>query len=320
MIRTLGVSKNNELLMDFLLEEAHSADFDWYWVDFNQPTPEESKLLDTFFHFHPLAVEDCLHRLQRPKVDYYDGYQFFVAHTLNKETLEAEEIDFFIGKNFVVTFHHEPINQVDRLRLRFPNHHETWDRGAIFVMYEILDKIVDDFFPLVHKIEDELNEIEDTMTYDMRHFSMDSVFDRRSDLLWMRRTILPMRDLIYRVLNSTRLDIKGHEHTYFSDILDHLVRLTEIVDSNRELTADIRDSYMAMNSTRMNRIMMILTIISSIFIPLTFIAGVYGMNFRHMPELETDYGYFITIGIMVVIAVLMLIWFKWKGWFNLFRN
>lgn len=320
MIRTFGVTKDSHLEVDFPLEDLHRKEFDWYWVDFDKPTAEEYTLLDSFFHFHPLAVEDCLHRLQRPKVDKYDDYHFFVVHTMNEETLEAEELDLFIGKNFVVTFHHHSVDELDQVREKLQRDASFWERGAIYAMYQILDKVVDSYFPLVYKIEDHLNEIEDQMTFDMKHLSMDTVFDMRSDLLWLRRTILPMRDLIYRVLNSSRFDLQEKELAYFSDISDHLVKLTEIVESNRELTADLRDSYMAMNSNRMNRIMMILTIVSSIFIPLTFIAGLYGMNFEYMPELQMKYGYFFAIGFMTIIGLSMLAWFKYKGWMNLFKQ
>lgn len=320
MIRTFGVTKDSHLEVDFPLEDLHRKEFDWYWVDFDKPTAEEYTLLDSFFHFHPLAVEDCLHRLQRPKVDKYDDYHFFVVHTMNEETLEAEELDLFIGKNFVVTFHHHSVDELDLVREKLQRDASFWERGAIYAMYQILDKVVDSYFPLVYKIEDHLNEIEDQMTFDMKHLSMDTVFDMRSDLLWLRRTILPMRDLIYRVLNSSRFDLQEKEIAYFSDISDHLVKLTEIVESNRELTADLRDSYMAMNSNRMNRIMMILTIVSSIFIPLTFIAGLYGMNFEYMPELQMKYGYFFAIGFMTIIGLSMLAWFKYKGWMNLFKQ
>ena len=320
MIRTFGVTTNSKLEVDFPLEDLHKKDLDWYWVDFDKPTNQEISLLESFFHFHPLAIEDCLHRLQRPKVDHYDGYLFFVVHTMNEETLEAEELDLFVGKNFVVTFHNNVIEELDLVREKLQRSASFWERGAIYAMYQVLDKVVDSYFPLVHKIEDQLNEIEDQMTFDMKHLSINSVFDMRSDLLWLRRTILPMRDLMYRVLHSSRFDLQPKEHTYFSDISDHLVKLTEIVESNRELTADLRDSYMAMNSNRMNRIMMILTSVSSIFIPLTFIAGVYGMNFEYMPELEMKYGYFFVIGGMTLIGVFMVAWFKYKGWMNLFRQ
>jgi len=320
MIRTFGVTADSQMVEDFPLDDLHRKEMDWYWVDFDEPTEVEFSLLDSFFHFHPLAIEDCLHRLQRPKVDYYNDYHFFVVHTLNEKSLEAEELNIFIGKNFIVTFHHSHVQELNAVREKLKTDSSFWERGTIYAMYKILDKVVDAYFPIVYKIEDHLNSIEDQLTFDMKHFSMDIVFDLRSDLLWLRRTILPMRDLIYRVLNSERFDLQLQERAYYADISDHLVKLTEIVESNRELTADIRDSYTAMNSNRMNRIMMILTIVSSIFIPLTFIVGLYGMNFEYMPELSMKYGYFFVLGAMAVIGLSMFAWFKYKGWLNLFKQ
>ncbi|MEK5148904.1 MULTISPECIES: magnesium/cobalt transporter CorA [Psychrobacillus] len=320
MIHTIGITTDHEIVNDFPIEDIKRRKFEWYWIDIAEPTKEEEHLLSSFFRFHPLAIEDCLQRLQRPKVDYYDGYNFFVLHSFNEETLEAEELDIFVGQDYVVSFHFHPMHEMEQARERIRQNSQGWDRGAIHATYNIIDKVVDAYFPIVYKIEGYLNAVEDKLSYDMRHFSMDSVFDLRGDLLRLRRTVIPMRDLLYRILNSERMNLQQTEHTYFADIYDHLIRLTEMIESNRELTADIRDSHMSINSSRMNRIMMILTIVSTVFIPLTFIVGVYGMNFANMPELEWKYSYFVVLGAMVLIAFSMLSWFKYKGWFNLFKD
>ncbi|QDQ00789.1 magnesium/cobalt transporter CorA [Lysinibacillus fusiformis] len=319
MIRTMGISKNQQLLKGFSLADIKNNHFEWFWVDFNCPTIEEELLLDTFFHFHPLAIEDCLMRLQRPKLDFYDDYHFFVIHRLNEETLIAEELNIFVSDKFIVTFHKNETPEIDKVQKLLEEQPKDWERGTVFLTYQTIDKIVDSYFPLVYKIEDHLNALEDELTYQNSVNAMQIVFEFRSDLLHLRRTILPMRDLLYRVLSSYRFALKKSERAYFGDIHDHLVKLTEIVESNRELTADMRDSYMAMSSSRMNGIMMTLTIVSTIFIPLTFIAGVYGMNFDIMPELHGRYSYFIILGIMLLIVVFMLSFFKYKGWFKLFK-
>ncbi|MCM3317652.1 magnesium/cobalt transporter CorA [Rummeliibacillus stabekisii] len=316
MIRTLGITNDQQLLADFSLEEIKTGKFIWYWVDFESPTTEENRLLSSFFHFHPLAIEDCLMRLQRPKLDYYEGYHFLVAHKINKETFEGEEVNLFVAPDFIVTYHHSPAPEFAIVRERIEEMPASWERGPLYIAYQVLDKIVDGYFPLVYDIEDHLNEIDDEIGFKSTTKSMKYVFDLRSDLLHIRRIVLPMRDLLYRVLNSYRFRLNDQERAYFMDIHDHLIKLTEMVESNRELTADMRDSHMSINSSRMNGIMMILTIISSIFIPLTFIAGVYGMNFKNMPELNWHYGYFIILFIMFGIAFSMAIWFKLKGWFD----
>lgn len=320
MIRTIGITPDHQVISDFPLTDITKGKFEWYWVDIGEPTQEEELLLESFFHFHPLAIEDCLHRLQRPKIDYYDGHVFFVLHTFNEETLDAEELNLFVGNDFVVTFHFPPMHELDLAREKIIQNPNGWERGAIHATYQIVDKVVDGYFPIVYKIEDYLNEVEDMLSLDMRHLSMDQVFDLRSDLLRLRRTIIPMRDLLYRIMNSERIGLQQTERTYFLDIYDHLLKLAEMIEANRELTADIRDSHNSINSSRMNRIMMILTIVSTVFIPLTFIVGVYGMNFEHMPELKWKYGYFAVMGLIVIIAASMMAWFKYKGWFNLFKN
>lgn len=148
---------------------------------------------------------------------------------------------------------------------------------------------------------------------------MNEVFGIRSDLLKLRRTIIPMRDLLYRIVNTNMMKSDTNRQAYFNDIYDHLLKLTEIVESNRDMTADLRDSYQTLNSNRMNAIMMTLTIVSTIFIPLTFIVGVYGMNFDNMPELHWKYGYFGVLIFMGLLVSGMLLWFKHKGWFRIFK-
>ncbi|WP_339254932.1 magnesium/cobalt transporter CorA [Sporosarcina sp. FSL W8-0480] len=317
MLRTIGMTNADEMIFDFRLEEIESLPLKWYWVDFDRPSEEESELLRSYFDFHPLAIEDCLGRLQRPKMDYYDGYTFFVLHSICSDDLEAEELNMFLGKNFIVTFHRGKLQEMEKARELILTTSKTWDQGHKFITYQIIDKVVDQYFPILYNIEDHLDEIDEELSPRTVHLSMDYVFEVRSDLLRLRRTIFPMRELLYRMLNSQRLHFSQQEQAYFSDVYDHLIRLGDMIDSNRELTADIRDSQLSINSNRMNSIMTTLTIISSIFIPLTFIVGVYGMNFDHMPELHWRHGYLIVIIVMALIALSMIVWFKKKGWFGI---
>ncbi|MBE1555575.1 magnesium/cobalt transporter CorA [Sporosarcina limicola] len=319
MIRTMGLTEDNEIIFDFPLAEISERSLQWYWVDFDQPTKNEESMLHSVFNFHPLAIEDCLDRLQRPKLDYYDSYAFFVLHSIRHEGLTAEELNLFLGENFVVTFHFTDIPELADARDKIIQNPTKWERGQVFMAYEIIDKVVDHYFPVLYKIEDHLNEIEEQLSLSTVHLSMDYVFEVRSNLLRLRRTIFPMRELLYRMLYSERLGFTSHEHAYFTDIYDHLLRLGEIIEENRELTSDIRDSQLSINSNRMNSIMMTLTIISSIFIPLTFIVGVYGMNFDYMPELHWKYGYAIVLGAMLLTGIVMMLWFKYKGWLRVFK-
>lgn len=183
-------------------------------------------------------------------------------------------------------------------------------------MYHVLDKLVDNYFPVVYQIEDTLNEIDENSKNRSMEALLDDLYETRHQLLALRHTVTPMRDLIYRMLNSHRLTEIKKRSEYFSDIHDHLLKLTEMIESNRELTTDIRDSYLSLNSHETNRVMKVLTVITTIFMPLTLIAGIYGMNFEHMPELKWKYGYFGTLLFMFVIGFGMFFTFKKKGWFK----
>jgi magnesium transporter len=316
MIRTIAVTSANELQTDISVEQLLSGDYRWYWIDFNAPTDEEIDYLTTPLQFHPLSIEDCIFTLQRPKLDYYEDYHFFVAQAVNPDTMKKEEVDFFLGSNYIITFHHSVNREIDDVWKRFEltKNHTDWDPSL--VLYHVLDKIVDNYFPLVYKIEDLLNEIDENSSDRSMEELLEDLFDTRHELLSLRHTVTPMRDLVYRMINSQRLEGILARKVYFSDIHDHLLKLAEMVEANRELTTDIRDSYLSMNSHETNRVMKVLTVITTIFMPLTFIAGIYGMNFENMPELTWQFGYFAALFSMSFIAISMFLWFRKKGWFK----
>ncbi|UUZ81810.1 magnesium/cobalt transporter CorA [Paenibacillus sp. P26] len=316
MIRILAVTKEYEIVEHLSLHELGRDDIGWYWVDFNSPTEEEAMQLETHFHFHPLAIEDCFHLLQRPKLDYYEDVQFFVLHAINEMTLAAEEVDLFVGANFVVSFHFTPLLPLEEAWQKMKELRPGTKVNHLYGAYLIIDKLVDHYFPCVYQIEDELNNMESNTEQVSVEVLMGKTFEIRSKLLKLRRTIFPMRDLLYRVINSERIEGLREQMFYFTDIYDHLLKLSEILESNREVTADLRDSYISLNSNRMNNIMKTLTVITTIFMPLTFIAGIYGMNFHYMPELSWHWGYFAVWGVMLGIGLGMFFWFKAKGWFK----
>ncbi|MBC2580505.1 magnesium/cobalt transporter CorA [Clostridium sp. DJ247] len=313
MIRTFAVTNDLKLIDDIQINLLSDSDIKWFWVDFDSPTEEEVMLLKTHFSFHPLAIEDCLHFLQRPKLDYYDGYDFFVLHTLNQDSHSPEEVDVFVGENFIVTFHLSPSPEIEMVRQKLMGDNNTLNKGALYIFYLIMDKIVDEYFPTIYKIEDSISEIE---TKETNQNLIEGIFKIRNKLLKLRRTIFPMRELLYRILNSERVIIPKEERVYFMDIYDHLLKLSEMIESNREMTTDIRDSYISLNSNRMNNIMKTLTVMTSIFIPLTFIGSIYGMNFEYMPELTWRWGYFAVLGVMFVVGSGMLLGLWIKGWFK----
>ena len=319
LVHILAVTKDSELLLDVSLDRLSEKDISWYWVDFETPNDEEVRLLRSHFRFDDLAINDCLSSLERPKVSFYDTYNFFVMNTLNQGTYGSEEVDIFVSEGYVVSFHNSKLQEINDVRQKIIEDKSVWGKDTMYVLYLLLDKIVDQYFPAVFQIEDQLDQIDIRAENSRLHDLIDQVFSIRADLLKIRRCINLMKDLLYRMLNSEHLESLRHNKRHFADIYDHLLKLSDTIESNREVTADMRDSYMSINSHRSNSIMTVLTVITSVFIPLTFIVGVYGMNFEYMPELGWRYGYFIICGIMVAIGTLMVFWFKRKGWFDTYK-
>lgn len=319
MIKIISVTKEQKLKKGLKIKDLNDSDIQWYWVDFENPDENEIKYLSKFFKFHHLSIEDCLQFLERPKLDYYEHYNFLVVHALNEDTLTPEEIDIFIGKNYVVTFHLKKSNEIEAAWKQMEEQKELWLKGHNYITYLVLDKIIDQYFPVVYKIEDYLSELDVKISGNYVKKLIDDLFRVRGNLLKLRRIVNSMRDLLYRILNSNHVEGFEEGKLYFTDIYDHLIKLSEMIESNRDMTSDLRDSYLSVISYRMNTIMMLLTVITTIFIPLTFIAGIYGMNFEHMPELKCRYGYFVVMGMMFFIAVFMTLWFKKKGWFDIYK-
>ncbi len=319
LIRTLAITQEHEVVMNQPLQEMNLQDYTFVWADFSRPTEEETQLLTDYFHFHPLAVEDCLHVLQRPKLDYYDNVYFLVLHALRMGDGQPLEVDLFLGPNYLVSYHHDELEEINQAWERTSEHageRTIWSKATVAVAYTVMDKLVDGYFPILFAIEDELGELEGRSSDEPVDELMNQVFMLRSRLLRLRRTFVPMRDLLYRVVHSQRIQGGSEHKLYFIDIYDHLLKLTDLLEADREMTADLRDSYISLNSNRMNSIMKTLTVITTIFMPLTLIAGIYGMNFEHMPELGLRYGYFSVILFMGLLSAGMIFWFKKRGWFH----
>ena len=229
MIRTIAITKDLKAIYDLPLAELSKVNIIWYWMDFVDPNQEEISLLDSHFHFHNLAIEDCVFSLNSPKLDYYDSYNFFVLNALAKNTLDPVEVSLFVGNNYIVSYHNEELDELDEAWERAGSNNKNWEKGPSYIAHQILDKIVDYFFPAVIEIENNLAKIDTNINKKPTRILMDEIFKARSDLLKLRRIVNSMRDLLYRILNSERL-IGFHEHKlYFSDIHDHLVKLSDMV-------------------------------------------------------------------------------------------
>ncbi|ULG72469.1 magnesium/cobalt transporter CorA [Macrococcus brunensis] len=315
MIRTLYIDINNELKTCESPYEMTSEPR-LVWVDMSEPTMHENLLLSQFFHFHPLSIEDAVSVRQRPKYKEYDDYLFYVFHAIDLKTMKPEEIDVFINDILVVTYHKEHSEEVDKVWNMMINKKDNSKASTSEIMFLTLDAIVDNYFPFVYELEDKVFSFEDRHSVDIStEVLIEETFDLREDLLLIRRTVLPMRDLVYRLLEGRIMPLSKKQKIFLHHINDHLIKQVEMIESSREMTADIRDNYISLNSFKMNNIMKILTIYSVIFMPLTLLAGIYGMNFDVMPELHWKYGYLGVWVVMLVITFGMIVYFRQKNWF-----
>ncbi|MBW3109999.1 CorA family divalent cation transporter, partial [Mammaliicoccus sciuri] len=239
MIKTYYVNLNDELKETNSPKDI-SEEKKWIWVDLNEPTKEESEILVDYFDFHPLSVEDATQVQQRPKFKQYDDYQFIVFHALDLKTLESEEVDIFIGDDFIVTFHRERYEEIDTIKRKLFN--ETIEiNEPKDILLHILDDIVDNYFPFIYDIEDKVFNFEDRHNLDITTKTLiDDTFDLRQELLIIKRTVQPMKDLVYRMREGKVLHLNEQQFLYITHINDHLMKQMEMVDSSREMTSDIR--------------------------------------------------------------------------------
>ncbi|MCL1949914.1 MAG: magnesium/cobalt transporter CorA [Turicibacter sp.] len=313
MIRIQGLTTEGVVVTIPALEDTLKENIRWFWVDLNSPSEDESRVLKEFFDFHPLAIEDCLKYANRPKVDAYADYWFVVFNRYHPHRSKPEEFNVFLGEKFLVTYHAEAAYEIDQLfQNGFSPKWETPHHG----FQAIFETLVNILFAPLYEIEDQLAEFDGMVHYPALKKTMNEVYKIRINLSKLRKTALPMRDLSYRVLNMENIGITDETRPYFGKIYSHLAQLNEIIEDCQELTADIRDSYFSLSGEYLNGIMKTLTLVSMFFMPLTFITGLYGMNFTYMPELQLRHGYLMVWVAMVVVTIIMYGWFKKKKWFE----
>jgi len=282
------------------------------WIDVTDPDESALAAVSARVPLPPLAIEDCLHFPQRPKIEANDGSLFMVwiAPCLRDDRFEASELDVFLGDRWLITVHHEPLAAIDAVALEAHTH---LGLGPDWLLHAVIDRVVDDVFPVVDEVADRLDRLQDEMLERADRSQLEELYDTRRDLLHMHKTVAPERDML-RALVREREVVSAEAYRYFQDVADHLARVEDSIDTYREVAAAAMDIYLSAQSNRMNAIMKQLTIVATIFMPLTLITGVYGMNFKYLPELGWRYGYFGVLVAMVLIAAGMLAFFKSRDW------
>jgi len=271
------------------------------------------------FHLHQLLLEDVLNTDHRPKLEEYPEQLFVVAKmlSLDEETegIVSEQISLVLGKGYVITFQEKPGDVLDPIRDRIRhNTGRVRKMGADYLLYALLDVIVDNYFLIVENVGERIQELERKVTVRPGNEDLLTIQEIRSLLITVNRYVTPTRELAGRLNTVQSSLIEKGTRRYINDLQDHTVYIADSINTFRDMLTNLENTYHAGVNMRMGQVMKLLTVISTIFIPLTFIVGVYGMNFDHMPELHWHYGYFTVMGGMFIVSVVMLLWFRRKRW------
>lgn len=289
------------------------------WVDVHGLKDEAVlRQLAKLFNIHPLALEDVVHTPQRPKTEFYDSHVFFItrmAYMAHAHDAEVEQLSVFIGKNYVLTFQNFTTGTLEPVRTRIRSGKGPISKtGADYVAYAIIDSVVDKYYPILEDLGEEIESIEHQTISDPTRKTLERIYHVKRELLDMRRAVWPQRDAISSLVRDETPFVSDTVRVYLRDCYDHIIQLMDVVDTYREVASNLMDIYLSTLSNKTNEVMKVLTIMASLFIPLTFIVGIYGMNFEYMPELTWKLGYPAIWLVMISVAVGMICFFKRRGW------
>lgn len=325
MVHNFYFSKGGSIKWDVSLRSIKTALNDkegLLWVSLEQPSEEEiQKYLVDLFHFHPLAIEDCQSTgFQTPKVDDFGDYLFMIMLALlpdhDQHDLAMEEFDIFLGKNYVVSsYRGAKMPAVEKFIMELKRNERLLTNGADFLCHALIDIIVDDYSEPLEMLEAQLEDLEEAVLARPQASTLETIFRLKHSIMSIRRVVAPEREVINHLTREEYALVDRQSQMYFRDIYDHLVRIYDCVDILRDMATNALEIYLNATSMRLNEVMKALTIVSTIFLPLAFVAGVYGMNFRYMPILEWKLGYPFVWLIFLLITGGMLYYFRRRKWF-----
>lgn len=290
------------------------------WVNINGiHNTEAIDAIGKVYGIHNLVLEDILNTDHRPKVEPFEDYVFFTMKMMwyNEDNeLEREQISIVFGKPYVLCFQERKGDIFDPIRERIRTDSGLIrKKGTDYLVYRLIDTVVDNYFIIIERIEERVEDLEEFITADTDDDHTRAIQHLKREIITLKRALLPLREAVSGLEKGVTDLVHQDNEKYFRDVYDHLIQIADNLETNREVLSGLMDMQMANMSNRMNQVMKVLTVIATIFIPLTFIAGIYGMNFDNMPELHFKYGYFVVWGVMLVVFIMMLFYFRRKKWF-----
>ncbi|MCR8843790.1 magnesium/cobalt transporter CorA [Paenibacillus sp. SC116] len=283
----------------------------FYWIDADL---DDLVILQPLFQMHDLAVEDCLNdEEQRPKMEIYEGHYFIVINSIrfDDEEIFLRALNIFLGKHYIITITKQKINE---LRTVKPLLWEQEVSSADRMLYLVIDTVVDSYFKVGDRIEAKIENLEEEVLVNAKKSHLNEIISLRSEILWVKKELAPQKELLLVLYRKDLRLIDDNLQKYFRDIYEDAVKVAETFDTFRDLMANLRESYQSSIANRANEIMRVFTAMTTIFMPLTFITGIYGMNFDNIPFIHYKYGAMFLIGFMFMLGTIMLIWFKKKDW------
>lgn len=300
-----------------LKDHLHDDRITWIDVHGHGDEPALRSIADQF-RIHPLALEDVTNVPQRPKIEVFDEQTFLVARMVrikNGMEIDREQVSMFVSANYVLTFQerHGDVFEPVRTRIR-QGGPVLRSSGSEYLAYALLDSIIDGYFPVLEMIGDHLEDLENEVAVAPSASNVQAIFAVKRELLALRRAMWPMREMLSTLMRDETPFITDKVEVHLRDCYDHCIQIIDVVETYREMASSLMDLHLAGVASRQNDVMKTLTIMASIFIPLTFMAGIYGMNFENMPELHQDWAYPALLGLMAVVTGGMVIYFRAKGW------
>jgi magnesium transporter len=294
------------------------ASNEYFWLDIIDLDDEGSDLLTNAFHFHPLAVEDAEHFGQRPKVEDYDDFYYLVVAGAQGDGGDTVEVHCFYSEKFLVTIERGGCSQFDEVRTRASLRRQQGGGSNIMLLYRIIDSLIDSFFPVLSRFDDQIDSLEDAILEKPTEEQLGTLFAMKRSLVALRKVITPQRDM-FASLAGAESELPGmtpDSERYFRDLYDHLIRISDLVDSYRDLLSGAMDTHLSTVSNRLNQVMKQLTIIATIFLPLSFVTGFFGQNFGWMVNRIGAWGTFVGLGIglQIAVAIGLLVMFRRRSW------
>ena len=311
-------SRVENIPIDEILQKCDRQSINWINID-GLSEVSIIKKVGEHFNLHYLLLDDIMNTDHRPKVDEYDEHLFLTMKMLYRmegDEIDYEHISFVLGKDFLLSFQEKEGDIFNNLRERIKNDTGIFrKRGADYLLYRLVDTIVDSYYTILENVGYKVEALEENISTNPTIEDFRQIQELKKEFIYLRKVVYPLREALNKILKNEYGFIEKNTLKYYSDVYDHVIHLIDSLDTYKDLTSTLMDLYMNTINYKMNEVMKLLTIITTIFIPLSFVAGIYGMNFENMPELTWHYGYYEVLGIMGIIFIGMIFYFRFKKWF-----